>query len=85
MADMCALDTLHRKQKLSGQRGGLRTGATSLLEACHDFSLPLNMPLSVGNVPICYFESVYQCCPMHGPRLNLSPPRIKIAAKPEFS
>jgi hypothetical protein len=52
MAEMSALDALHRSQKLSGYSRRLRTPTTPLFKAGHDFPLLLNMPLSLGNVPI---------------------------------
>jgi hypothetical protein len=52
MAEMSALDALHRKQKLSGYCRGSRSAATVLFEACYDFPLPLNMPVALGDVPI---------------------------------
>jgi hypothetical protein len=52
MAEMRALDALHRTQKFSGYSRRMRTPTTPLFKACHDFPLLLNMPLSLGNVPI---------------------------------
>jgi hypothetical protein len=52
MAEMSALDALHRMQKLSGYCRRARRLTTLLFKACHDFPLPLNMPFSLGNVPI---------------------------------
>jgi hypothetical protein len=52
MAEMSALDALHRMQKLSGYCRRARGPTTLLFKACHDFPLPLNMPFSLGNVPI---------------------------------
>jgi hypothetical protein len=49
---MSALDAYHRKQKLSRQCRRTRRPTTLPFEARNDFALPLNMPLSFGDVPI---------------------------------
>jgi hypothetical protein len=48
MAEMSALDALHRKQKLPGYYRRMRSPTTMPFKACQDFPLPLNMPLALG-------------------------------------
>jgi hypothetical protein len=57
VAAMSALNMLHRTQKLSGHCRRLRSPTTPLFKACHDFPLLLNMPFSLGNVPIGCLQS----------------------------
>jgi hypothetical protein len=52
MADMSPLAALHRSEKLAGYFRGTRNATAVLLKACYQSSLPLNTPLSLGNVPI---------------------------------
>jgi hypothetical protein len=81
MAEMSALNALHRMQEFPGYFRRLRSPAAAQFKSGDDFPLPRNMPFALGNVPNCCVQSLQQGCPVHTRSLRKPAARLKISTR----